>query len=275
MLTKTYITNLEHVAEDTEHAVEASILGIDAISAVSLPLDAGHHLSHENQVDDQWRSQEGVLADIEDADGLVTTQEDLGVVFVESALIIADGGHILDDDSVVGVLTLFVEDSVSCDHVIDDIGLGDLLGAELLLGAEVHAVIVAKMVVASNGGELDTSTDQEVDESGLHLGLARLEVVTTDEGIVLLGELDGTGNECVLRRAIDEGDTFQDTGNSKDGGRRDLLMAILNSLEQVVSGVVDALDDIGEALSIGGPLYNDLVESVGRLELPAISLAYA
>jgi len=264
-------TYLEHVAEDAEHAVEASILGIDAIR--SLPLDTSHHLGDQDQVDDQRRSQQGILADIEDANGLVATQEDLGIVLVEGTLVVADSGHILDDDGVVGVLALFVENRIGGDHVIDDVGFGDLLGAELLLGAEVHAVIVAKMVVAGNGGELDAGADQEVDESRLHLGLSRLEVVATDEGIVLLGELDGTGNEGVLRRAVDEGDAFQDTGNGKDSGGRDLLMAILDSLEQIVGSVVDALEDFGEALSIGGPLYNDLVKTVGSFELPILLLA--
>ena len=105
----------------------------------------------------------------------------------------------------VRVLTLLVQDSVGRNHVVHNVGLGDLLGAELLLGAQVLAVVVAEMVVAGNGGELDTSVDQEVDQSRLHLGLARLEVITADESIVLLGKLDGTGNKGVLGRAVDEG----------------------------------------------------------------------
>jgi hypothetical protein len=46
--------------------------------------------------------------------------------------------------------------------------------------------------------------------------LAGLEVVTADEGVVTLGELDGTGNESVLGRAVDEGDTFEDAGYGED-----------------------------------------------------------
>jgi hypothetical protein len=262
-------TYLEHVAENAEHAVETSILGF---GTVGLPLDAGHHFGYENQVDDQRRGEERVLADIEDADGLVTTQEDLGIVLIKSTLVVSHSGHVLDDDSVIGVLALLVEDGVGSHHVIDDIGLGDLLGAELLLRAEVHAVVVAKMVVAGNGGELDTGVDQEVDQGGLHLSLTRLEVVTTNESIVLLGKLDSTRNEGVLGRAVDEGDTFQDTGNGKDGGGRNLLMAILDSLEQVVRSVVDAVQDVGEALGVGGPLNNDLVKTIGGLELPSLLL---
>jgi len=57
----------EHVAEDAQHALEAlEVLGGHAIRGGSLPLDAGHHLSDQNQVDDQRRGEEGVLADVED-----------------------------------------------------------------------------------------------------------------------------------------------------------------------------------------------------------------
>lgn len=39
---------LEHVAEHAEHAVEVLV-----VSAVGLPLDAGHHLSDDDEIDDQ------------------------------------------------------------------------------------------------------------------------------------------------------------------------------------------------------------------------------
>lgn len=57
---------LEHVAENREDAVEVSeVLGGSTISGVGLPLDAGHHLSNQDEVDDQWRCKQGVLADVE------------------------------------------------------------------------------------------------------------------------------------------------------------------------------------------------------------------
>ena len=45
--------SLEHVAEDTEHAVEVVELAIAAFGSVGLPLNTGHHLSDKNQIDDQ------------------------------------------------------------------------------------------------------------------------------------------------------------------------------------------------------------------------------
>jgi len=263
-------THLEHVAEDAQHAVEALVLGT---LLVRLPGDTGHHLGDDDEIDDQRRGQERVLADVEDADGLVAAAEDLGVVLVERALVVADGGHVLDDDGVVGVLTGLVEDGVGRDHVVDDVGLGDLLGAELLLGAQVHAVVVAQVVVAGNRGELDTSVDQEIDQRRLHLGLAGLEVITSDESGVPLGKLDRAGHESVLRRAVDERSVLQDRGHGEDGGRGNLRVAALDGVEEVVGGVVDTGDDVRIALRVGGPEDDDLVEAVLRLELTAIESA--
>ncbi len=44
-------------------------------------------------------------------------------------------------------------------------------------------------------------------------------------------------------------------------------MTRLYSFHQVFGGVVDALNNIGKALSVGSPLNNDFVECVGSLEL--------
>ena len=256
-------TYLKHVAEHAEDAVESLVL----LGFRGLPSDTGHHFSNEDQIDDQRRGKERILADIEHADCLVAAKEDLGIVLVESTLIVTNSRHVLDHDGVVRVLILLVEDSVGGNHVIDDVGLGDLLGAELLLGAQVHAIVVAKMVVAGNRGELDTSIDQEVNKSRLHLGLARLEVITADEGTVFLGKLYGTGDEGVLRRAVDEGSVLQNRRNSEDGGRRHFLVAIFDGLDKVVGSVIDARDDLSIALSVGSPHNNDLVQAIGSLEV--------
>lgn len=265
---------LEHVAEDAEHAVEALVVGVGlGGGARGLPLDARHHLGQDDQVDDEGRGEQRVLADVEDGDGLVATHEDLGIVLVESALVVADGRHVLDDDGVVGVLAGGVEHVVGLDHVVDHVGLGDLLGAELLLRAEVLAVVVAEMVVAGNRRELDAGIDEEVDKGRFHLGLARLEVVAADEGLVLLGELDGAGDKRVLGRAVDEGRLLEDAGNSEDGRGGDLLVAGLDGLEQVLGRVVDALEEVGEALRVGSPLDNDLVQAIGGLEVAVFLLA--
>jgi hypothetical protein len=230
-------------------------------------LDTGHHLGDEDQVNDQWGSEEGVFADIEQTDGLVAAHEDLCVVLVQGTLVVSDSWHVLDDDAVIWVLALLVENVVGSDHIVDNIRLGDLLGAELLLGAQVLAVIVAEMVVAGNGGELDTGVDEKVNESRLHLSLARLEVVTADEGIVLLSQLNGTWNEGVLGRSIDERNLLKNASNSEDGGRRNFLVATLDGSNEIVSTVVDTIDKFRETLGVGSPLNDDLLEVVLSLEV--------
>ena len=256
--------SLEHVAKDAQDAVEALEV---LLVTLSLPLDAGEQLSHQDKINDQRGGQKRVLADVEQRNGLVTTKENVAEVLIKSTLVVSDGGHILDDDGVVGVLALLVEDVVGLNHIINDVGLRDLLGAELLLGAQVLAIVVAEMVVAGNRGGLDTSVDEEIDEGRLHLGLTRLEVVTADVGAVPLSQLNGTGNKGVLGRTVDEGSTLKNTGDSKDGGGGDLLVAGLNGLEQVVGRVVDASDDVGVPLSVGSPEDNDLVQAVSSFEV--------
>lgn len=59
--------SLEHVAEDREDAMEVSkVLSSGTISRVSLPLDASHHLSNQDEIDDQGGCKQGVLADVEE-----------------------------------------------------------------------------------------------------------------------------------------------------------------------------------------------------------------
>ena len=262
--------SLEHVAEDAEHAVEAGVVSGAAISTVSLPLNTSHHFSDEHQVNDQGRSKKGVLADVEQTDGLVPIQEDFGVVLVKSTLVVANSRHILDDNAVIRVLAFLVQDIIGSNHVVNNVGLRDLLGTELFLRAEVHAVVVAKMVVAGNGGELDASVDQEVYESRLHLGLTRLEIVTTNEGAVLLGKLNSTWNEGVLRGTVDEWCVLEDGSDSEDSRGSDFLVTGFDRLHKIVSGVVDALQNISITLRVGSPLHDDLVEAVGSLEVASL-----
>lgn len=59
--------SLEHVAENTQNAVEVLVLGgSSTVRGGSLPLDARHHLSNDDQINDQRRGQERVLANVEE-----------------------------------------------------------------------------------------------------------------------------------------------------------------------------------------------------------------
>lgn len=65
---------LEHVAEYAENAVEVLVLGGGgAIGGSGLPLDTGHHLGNDDKIDNQRRSQQGVLADVEQTVKFVST----------------------------------------------------------------------------------------------------------------------------------------------------------------------------------------------------------
>ena len=42
------------------------VLGGSTIIGMSPPLDAGHHLGDEDEIDDQWRSKQRIFADVEE-----------------------------------------------------------------------------------------------------------------------------------------------------------------------------------------------------------------
>jgi hypothetical protein len=126
------------------------------------------------------------------------------------------------------------------------------------------------MVVGGDGERLDTSVDEELGEDGLELGLTRLEIITTDEGLLPLSELDNTRNEGVLGSSVDEGLALEDGSDGEEGGGGNFRVRGLDSSEQVISGIVDTRDDIAVTLSVGGPEDDDAVQPVLLLELADI-----
>lgn len=58
---------LEHVAEDAKNTMEVlEVLSGSPIGGCGLPLNASHHLSDENKIDDQWGCKKRILANIEE-----------------------------------------------------------------------------------------------------------------------------------------------------------------------------------------------------------------
>ena len=235
--------------------------------SVRLPLDTSHHLSNNDQINDQGRRQQRVFTDIEQADSLVTSHEDLGVILVESALVVAHGWHILDYYTVVWMLSLLVENVVGLDHIVYHVGFGNLLRAKLLVAAQIHAIIIAKVVVARNRGELDASVDHEVHERRFHLCLSGFKIITTDEGVMLLGKFNSTRHKSVLGGAVDERGVFKDTSNSENGRWGNFLVTRLDSLHQVVGSIIDTLKNVCVTLRVGSPLNNDFIKAVSLLEI--------
>ena len=85
-----------------------------------------------------------------------------------------------------------------------------------------------------------------------------------------LSKLDSAWYKSVLGRAVDERDTFLNTGYGEDGGRGDLFMAGLNRRKEVVSSVVNAFKDFSEAFSVGRPLDDNLVQVVVSFKVSTI-----
>jgi len=198
--------SLEEVREEGEDGAHR----LELVHVLATVLDALHELSEDDEVEHDGGSEQAVLARVVEGNRVRAAHENLADVLVEGALRVTDSGDVLNDDSVVGMLALripirkgkacwrrkaethrLVENAVGLDHVIDDVGLGDLLGAELLRSAEVHAVVVAEVVVRGDSDGLDTSAHQEVNEDRLDLH-TKNEAVTSqrreesDKGLTLV-----------------------------------------------------------------------------------------
>ena len=126
------------------------------------------------------------------------------------------------------------------------------------------------MVVADNTQGANASFDQELGKYTLDLSLARLEIVTADEGLVLLSKLDAPRDKGVLRCSVDERNAFEDATNCKDGGRSNFGMVLFDALQEIVGRIVNTRDDISIALGVGGPDDDDLIQSVFILEGPDV-----
>ena len=101
----------------------------------------------DSEVEDERRREQRVLACVVHDDGVGATHENFARVLVHGALAVGDLRHVLDDDDVVGVLVRLVEQAVGHDHIVDDVGFGDLFRPEGLRRGEVLAVVVAEVVV--------------------------------------------------------------------------------------------------------------------------------
>lgn len=259
--------SLKHVTQNAEHAVETLVVLSGSTSGgVCFPGNTGHHLGNDSEIDDEGTRQEGVLTNVGHRNTLVATHEDLAVVLIHGTFVVTHSRHVLYDDCVVRVLVLFVQDGVGSHHIVHNVALADFLGAELLGGVEVQAVVVAQEVEGSNRSELDAGVDEEVNQCRLHLGLTGLEVITTNESLLLLGELNAAWNKSILRRTVDERNPLKDGSNRKDGGGRDLAVAGLDGIHEVGCGVVDTGYNLGITFSVGGPEDDYLVKTIGVLE---------
>jgi len=259
--------SLEHVRQDREDRLERN----EARDVISLVSDTSHELGKNNEINDQRRSEKRVLAGVVHNDSVETVHEDGGRVLIHSTLGVTDVRDVLDDNDVVRVFTWLVEDVVHADHVINDVGLGNLLGSELSRSRQVLTIVVTEVVVRNDSLGLDTSRNKEVNQDGLHLSLTRLEVITTDEDTAALSEVNDTWNNGILRRAIDVRAAFEDSSNSEDVGGRDFRVRASNGCEDLISGHVETLADISETLSVSSPEDNNLVELVVCLELADVS----
>ncbi|KAH3669352.1 hypothetical protein OGAPHI_001473 [Ogataea philodendri] len=135
---------------------------------------------------------------------------------------------------------------------------------------QVVTVVVTQVVVRGNGAGSDTGIHQELGQNRLHFGLATLEVVSSNKGVVLVSKLNKTRNKSVLRTSVDVWNILQDTGNGENGTWSNLLVVLLHSFQNVLGSVVHTFHHINVSLGVSSPQHNNFVELVGRLEVADI-----
>ena len=171
---------------------------LEVAFSLATDLDAAKKLSNKDEVEDDWRSKKRIFARVVHYDGVGATHEDLRAVLIHRTLAVGDMRYILDDDTVVGMLAFLVQDPVAVDHVINDVGLGDFFRSEHVGLRKVLAVVVTKVVVRHDRLDLDTRANQKVNQDGLHLGLAGLEVIATNVDLLLFCKLEAARHEATL-----------------------------------------------------------------------------
>lgn len=202
---------------------------------------------------------------------MFTAQEDFRDVFVDGLLGVTSAGDVFNDDFVIGVFTLLHQSGVGGDDIISAGLLGGFLGLEGLFGREVLTIVVTQMVVRDDGDGLKTSTSNNVNEGSLELSLTSLEVITDNEGVISDSQFNDTVDQSVLGTTVDEADTFEGAGSGVDDGGGDFGVRVFNSLQEVISSVMDTDGDLAVSFSVTRPHDDDLVELVGFLELSEVS----
>ncbi len=149
--------------------------------------------------------------------------------------------------------------------------LGDLLRSKLFLRTQVLAIIIAQMIIRTDGQGFDPSVDQKFGQDRLDLCLTRFEIVTTDKTLKTFRKLDTTWDESVLRRSVDVRYSFQDGCNSENGWRRYFWVGLANCFEQIVGGIVDPWNDICVSFRVGCPENDYLVKFVVGSEFSNVS----
>lgn len=248
-----------------------SVESLESAHAFNLVFDSLEDFRQENEIENNRSSQERIFANIVQYVSLLSTEENLALVFIHSLLGISSVRNVLNNDFVVNLRRFRVKNLVRSQNIVNAGFLADFLRSELSFRRQIHAVVVTKMVVRHNRLGLKTSAHQEFSQRSLNLSLSRLEVITDDEDILLLSEFNNTWHKSVLGRAIDVAASFQNSGNSVHSRSGDFSFGVLNCLKDICSGVVDTSSDFAESLSVCSPKHNNLIDVVGFLEFADVT----
>src|SRR5271168_2164489 len=126
------------------------------------------------------------------------------------------------------------------------------------------------MIVADDTQGTNAGFNQELSEDTLDLCLTRLEIVTTDERLVLLSEFNTSRNKSILRSTIDERNTVKNTTDGENGRGSNFRMTLLYTLKKVISSIIDTRNDVCITFRIGSPNNDNFVQTMFSFECPDI-----
>lgn len=147
--------SLAKISKSWKNSVES----LESAHAFNLVFDSLEDFSQENKIKNDGCSQERVFANIVQNVGLLSTEEDLALVFVHRLLGISSVRNILNDNFVIDLRRFGIKNLVRSQDIINAWFLANFLWSELSFGRQIHAVVVTEMVVGDNRLGLETSTD--------------------------------------------------------------------------------------------------------------------
>lgn len=134
-----------------------SVESLESAHAFNLVFDSLEDFRQENEIENNRSSQERIFANIVQYVSLLSTEENLALVFIHSLLGISSVRNVLNNDFVVNLRRFRVKNLVRSQNIVNAGFLADFLRSELSFRRQIHAVVVTKMVVRHNRLGLKTS----------------------------------------------------------------------------------------------------------------------
>lgn len=147
---------------------------------------------------------------------MLTTHENLTNILVNGLFAISRGWHILDNDSMVGMLgenfPFWFEKFRIGQDIRNTFWFWRLFGLKLLFWRKVLSVIITQMIVGNNGFRFDSCSCQEIHKSSFEFCLTSFEIVSNVNSSFYFMH---TWQKCILWWTVDKSTALLHGSNGK------------------------------------------------------------